>query len=119
LCIKGKYRGQDGTVLIKDYFADNSSTDGAKICVDIDAENNRYRLKSLYQLGFVCFFDFYFWIGEMIKENFTIVIPAYNEEATIRGVGWFYFWIWAFNFSVGVIKIHYNFRGNTSYFYHM
>jgi hypothetical protein len=37
-----QYQNQDGTVLIKDYFADNNSTDGAKICVDIDAENNRY-----------------------------------------------------------------------------
>ncbi|VVM18248.1 hypothetical protein BSPWISOXPB_227 [uncultured Gammaproteobacteria bacterium] len=33
-----QYQNQDGTVLIKDYFADNNSTDGAKICVDIDAE---------------------------------------------------------------------------------
>ncbi|CAC9523177.1 hypothetical protein [uncultured Gammaproteobacteria bacterium] len=27
-------------------------------------------LKSLYQLGFVCFFDFYFWIREYHRLNF-------------------------------------------------
>ncbi|CAB5495001.1 hypothetical protein [uncultured Gammaproteobacteria bacterium] len=25
-------------------------------------------LKSLYQLGFVCFFDFYFWIRDLEKQ---------------------------------------------------
>ncbi|CAC9978084.1 hypothetical protein [uncultured Gammaproteobacteria bacterium] len=24
-------------------------------------------LKSLYQLGFVCFFDFYFWIRDLLS----------------------------------------------------
>ncbi|CAB5495366.1 hypothetical protein [uncultured Gammaproteobacteria bacterium] len=27
-------------------------------------------LKPLYQLGFVCFFDFYFWIREYHRLNF-------------------------------------------------
>ncbi|CAC9489910.1 hypothetical protein [uncultured Gammaproteobacteria bacterium] len=37
-------------------------------------------LKSLYQLGFLCFFDFYFWIREACSQQKTVKYLKYKNN---------------------------------------